>query len=212
MIKVCSPKHNVPDGAIKLSVASHAPCQNPSGWKDLWKLSPFSLVDGGVSVPGLEGSKSKTVENAWQFLKIWNHNDGWDKDTAMEGFDSDCAMRFPKGKNAKAIGSYWGATEKSIGYIEARYRIYLPCYLQMLELPDRQDLVARLRVLSKEQDVYIWDYDSYRIDEFGLSSFQDTIDFEGRPFAHAFIVAMQINGEIAELIQKSESRFGKICS
>ncbi len=92
IIKVCGPRDDPLLGTLKLSVASHAPAINPPGWKDLWKLSPFSHVAGGVQVPGLPGVRSKTIENAWQFLKVWDGSEGWDRETALAAFDSDCAM------------------------------------------------------------------------------------------------------------------------
>jgi len=106
MIDVCGPKDCPPEGTLKLSVVSHAPSLNPKGWQDLWRLSPFSIVGDGITVPGLVGVTSKTVENAWQFLKIWDFEEGWDAETAATAFESDCAMKFLRGKGQKAVGHY----------------------------------------------------------------------------------------------------------
>ena len=136
-IQVCGPHDEAPPGALVLTVSTRAPVTNPVGWKDLWKLSPFSTVEGGVAVPGLVGIRLRTVENAWQFLKVWPEENGWCRDDAFAAFDSDCAIRYPRGRGAKAVGHYWGETDSLIGYIEARRRIYVPAYLEMLAKPDR---------------------------------------------------------------------------
>ena len=69
-IKVCSPKDMFADETLKLSLTSHAAAINPIGWKDVWLLSPFSHVKGGVAVPGIKGKASKTVENVCNFSKF----------------------------------------------------------------------------------------------------------------------------------------------
>ena len=198
-IHVCGPKDDVPDRALKLSVASPAPVLNPDGWKDLWLLSPFSVVEGGVAVPGLDGVRSQTVENAWQFLKVWPDEGGWQKSEAMEAFRSSCAIRFPRGRGKKATGSYWGKDDSVISYVEARRRIYAPCYLEMLERDDRTALVERLRSAALEQPIYVWDLDSYDVARYGMSDISEAIEYEPRPFAHAFIVALAVNGKLSSI-------------
>jgi len=196
MIDVCGPKESLPEGTLKLAVASHAPSLNPKGWLDLWRLSPFSIVGGGVRVPGLAGVTSKTMENAWQFLKIWDLEEGWDSEMAAAAFESDCAMRFPRGRGKKAVGHYWGETGEILDYVDARKRIYLPAYCQLLDQPDRRELICRLRDAADAQPIAIWDYDSYSISDLGLHSFPDTLTCTSRPFAHAFIVAMAVNDQL----------------
>ncbi len=144
----------------------------------------------------MEGVMSKTVENAWQFLKIWDFTEGWDANSAKAAFECDCAMRFPRGKGSKPVGHYWGETGECLDYIEARKRIYLPAYCQLLDQPDRQELILRLRNEAKLQRIVIWDYDSYSISNLGLQNFSDTINCTVRPFAHAFIVAMAVTGQL----------------
>ncbi len=204
-IHVCGPKDEVPDGALKLSVASPSPVLNPGGWKDLWLLSPFSVVEGGVAVPGLDDIRSQTVENAWQFLKVWQDEGGWQRDEAMEAFRSTCAIRFPRGKGKKAIGSYWGKDDSVISYVEARRVIYVPCYLEMLEREDRAVLIERLRRSAMEQPVYIWDFDSYDITRCGMKAIPEAIEYEPRPFAHAFIVALAVKGSLNSIKGGDES-------
>jgi hypothetical protein len=69
----------------------------------------------------------------------------------------------------------------------------------MLELPNRQNVIARLREASEETPIAIWDYDSYDIEKHGLASIFGTIFHENLPFAHAFIVAVVVNQQLVEL-------------
>lgn len=195
-IWVCGPNDTVPEGTAKLCVGSWAPVANPNKWKCLWRLSPLSTVEGGVAVPGLAGVKSVTVENAWQFLKIWPDEPGWREDDAREAFQSTCAMRYPRGKGARAVAHHWGLDGSRLSYIEARKRIYVPCYLEMLLKPDRAELIGRLHDLASSRAVYIWDPDSYDLRRFGMSDIVQTVACAQRPFAHAFLAALAVQGRV----------------
>ncbi|MFC1785603.1 DUF6939 family protein [Candidatus Neomarinimicrobiota bacterium] len=197
ILEVCGSKES-PHGHLKLTVSSKAPVINPEGWKDLWKLSPFSVIPEGISVPGMNNIKSKTVENAWQFLKIWKDEEKWNKMEASEAFKSDCAIRFPRGRNPKVLGHYWQETEQILDYITARVKIYLPLYKQLLALTDRQILISKLKESVKNQSISIWDFDSYSYKEYGLSTIYDTIFYTKLPFAHSFILAIVVNGKELE--------------
>ena len=152
-----------------------------------------------MAVPGLFGVRSMTVENAWQFLKIWPEEDGWQEDIASEAFRSTCAIRYPRGKRVKAIGHHWGEDCSVLDYVEARRRIYCPCYLEMLRLPDRVELIDRLRAGAERQPVCVWDPDSYDIAEHGMSDIAEAITCTAKPFAHAFLVALAVMDRLDEL-------------
>ena len=196
-IRVVGPKDECPQGGIRLTVSSRAPVLNPAGWRDLWLLSPFSLVQpDGIEVPGFGGVRSKTVENAWQFLKVWPGEMGWQKEEALEVFRSDCAIRYPRGRGKHAIAHYWYETGELLDYVTARLRIYLPLYLEFLELPDRMRVVERLRKHAASQAIYIWDFDSYDISRTDITNPFDVVFNTAKPFAHAFIVAFAVRGEV----------------
>lgn len=198
-IDVCGPDDDVPEGCLKLSVSSRAPIFNPTGWKDLWRLSPFSVVPGGISVPGLRGTSSQTVENAWQFLKLWPGEPGWLEEDARAAFDSPCAIRFPRGRHVRAIGAYWGEDGSTLSYVEARRRIYVPAYRQLLQQPDRVAIIDRLRQAAMAQPVCVHDFDSYRLADVGLKTPAEALYSEARPFAHAFLVALAVQGQLDDL-------------
>jgi hypothetical protein len=193
-ILVCGPKDN-PDG-LKLSVSSRAPIVNPNEFKDLWLLSPFSIIPGGIEVPGLPGVKSKTVENAWQFLKVWEDEQAWNKVEAMAAFESDCAIRYPRGKKPVVTGHYWGEGDSILNYITARKKIYFRLYLEMLMLPDRKEVLERINNEANNKKIYVWDFDSYDYKREGLKSIFETILYTNKPFAHAFILAIYLNNQI----------------
>jgi hypothetical protein len=193
-ITVIGPHDRAPPGTLALAVSTPAPVSNPAGWKDLWLLSPFSVVAGGIEVPGLGGVRSMTMENAWQFLKIWPGEDGWNKEEAMAAFGSSCAIRYPRGRGAQAVGHHWGETGERLPYVEARKRIYVPLYRKILSLPDRAPLVLRLREAALRSPIAIWDPDSYDLRKAGLRDELAALEDPRRPFAHAFMVAMAVRG------------------
>lgn len=199
MIYVEGPKTKARDGALRLSVASHAAAMNPPEWRDLWRLSPFSVPSQPIAVPGLAGIHSRTVENAWQLLKVWNEEEGWNEALAMSCFESTCAVRFPRGRGTRAIGHWWGESESVIDYATARARIYLQAYSQLLEFPSRRSIIGRLRIEAESRDIAIWDYDSYCLQNHSDDqALFDTIINLSRPFAHAFIVAIAVRGKMEE--------------
>jgi hypothetical protein len=207
-VRVCGRKDEPPSGVLKLSVASRAPIHNQPQWKCLWRLSPFSVVEGGVAVPGLDGVRSQTVENAWQFLKLWPGEEGWREEDAREAFRSPCAIRYPRGRGQKAEGAYWGHDGSILGYIEARKRIYVPCYLEMLAQPDRVELIERLREAAMRQAVWVWDFDSYEVGASGMRDILEALEFEKRPFVHAFLVALAVQGRLKALRGASDTHRG----
>lgn len=195
-IDVCGLRDVKACPGLVLTVSSRAPIFDPLEWKDLWLLSPFSIVQSGLEVSGLTGVRSKTVENAFQFLKVWEGEAGWKEEEAKAAFNSDCAIRYPRGKNPRTKGHYWGETGELLDYVNARIRIYLPPYLQMIEMPDRDLLITKLRAAVMESQAFVWDFDSYRIENVGLRSMFETIFYLKKPFAHAFIVALAVREEL----------------
>jgi hypothetical protein len=132
----------------------------------------------------------------WQFLKIWPDEPGWSEEEAMEAFRATVAIRYPRGRGAAATGAYWAENRSRLGYVEARKRIYIPCYKEMLETPDRVHVLERLRELAMQRNVWVWDPDSYDYHGHGLSDIVDTVNYEKRPFAHAFLVAIAVQGRL----------------
>ena len=58
-ISVCSPRDDVPEEDLKLSVSSRAMILNPPEWKDLWLLCRFSrCIPIGEYRNALRGGRS----------------------------------------------------------------------------------------------------------------------------------------------------------
>lgn len=127
-------------------------------------LSPMVHVTA-IHVPGTdEEKKSKTVEGAWQGLKVFEH----------AGADLGYFARSgPVGlkRKGKCLGHLY---EKNLlGYIEARKKIYVPMYMQQLEACT--GLLKELK--EKHQKIVLLDY-------------FDNCDVENasQPLAHASLV------------------------
>jgi hypothetical protein len=86
-----------------------------------------------------------------------------------------------------------------LSYVEARRRIYCPCYLEMLRRPEQWETVERIRTASKRQRVYVWDPDSYDVRKCGMSDIAEAVDYLPRPSAHAFLVALAVQKRLPVL-------------
>jgi hypothetical protein len=101
------------------------------------------------------------------------------------------ADRYPKGKEQKAVFSFWN--DKKISYIEARKEIYIPLYKQAVE---KTEAYSKLKEeYNKYNNLLLWDFDSYDYKRLGMT-FEDVINCEDRKMGHAFVLAMMLEGYI----------------
>ncbi|KDO32353.1 hypothetical protein SPRG_02831 [Saprolegnia parasitica CBS 223.65] len=107
---------------------------------------------------------------------------------ATNGFANPRAVRFPMGRGAKPLFSYWHG--EPLGYIEARVRIYAPLYADAVETYAATEL-ATLREALRHGDIALFDYDGYRHDTAGLS-LEDVLYSPKRKMGHAFVLAMML--------------------
>lgn len=152
-------------------------------------LSPFLLGP----VPLYAGQWSKTMENAWQYAKVYPQHQfepgaywAW----ATAGWGNPRAVRYPMGKGAKPLFSLWAGDHH--GYVDARRRIYIPLYawaVRMYQLP----LLAELRGMAAQGDVVLIDFDAYDHRALGYS-WEDVISDPDRTMGHGFVLAMMIEG------------------
>ncbi len=120
--RVVGPRDKIPSGSLVFNVTSKSP--------DAGKMfSPMLL--GPVQAPC--GLLSQTVENAWQYSKVYRKHVGSDglpnKEWyawAKSGFDSKIAHRYPEGKGARPEYSWDG--HRALSYIDARRNIYFNLY------------------------------------------------------------------------------------
>jgi hypothetical protein len=150
-------------------------------------LSPMLL--GPVPLYG--GLWSRTMENAWQFSKLYpqHERDGY-WPWALAGWDSPCGVRYPMGKGARPLHSLWAGDQ--LDYVTARKRIYIPLYVQAVRF-HRLDLFLALCELARNADFALTDFDAYDHRALGYS-WDAVINDPGRKMGHGFVLAMMIEG------------------
>lgn len=153
-------------------------------------LSPFHL--GPVDLYG--GYRSRKMENAWQYTKVYPQHVGEDGKPNQEyyrwaksGWDSYSANRYPMGKGIGPLFSYWDG--QRLGYVEARKRIYVPLYAKTVV---GSGAFARLKKeFESVEHLVLWDFDGFHQEKLGMSLL-DVLECENRPMGHAFVLAMML--------------------
>lgn len=188
LVRVCGPKDKITKYPV-LNVTT-------SGKK--WRIFSPMLM-GPVSLYG--DIQATNVENAWQFSKVYEkHVDAggnpsleWFK-WSLKGFHSSWAHRYPMGKGAKPLYSYYN--NRKLNYIEARKEIYIPLYQKTMNATAYLDLLYTVQDLLKHNEcVYLWDYDGY--DNIAKNmTLEDVVNCEKYKMGHAFVLAMMLNGDV----------------
>jgi len=188
MIRVIGPRDPIPRDTEVINTTSRSRTWSKG-------LSPF--VIGPCELYG--GFVAKKMENAWQFLKLYKIHSDENGNPTDEYFEwaktgwSDCrANRYPMGKGAKPLCSYWDG--EKLSYMEARKRIYVPLYRSAVE---KTSAFQTLQLICDcaEQDIYLWDFDGYDHNELGMS-FDEVVNCETRKMGHAFVLYGMLSGEI----------------
>lgn len=137
------------------------------------KFSPF-YPHGGIPVPFSEGLVAASVEGIWQGLKVFETAD---IDTAQFENTSMKNIKRTTRKNGRIIGHRNGVNGQDIlSYHEARYKIYLPSYLWVLE-NCLQNEVKQLKELGSNELVVLLDYET-----------NCDVDNLSKPLSHAGLV------------------------
>lgn len=187
MIYVIGPGYKTPDGVTVVNTTSRS---------DNWSrgLSPFFA--GPVDL--YAGYKSFNIENAWQYSKVYEYyleDDGtigpryfkW----ANEGWQKIRADRYPMGRDAKPLYSYWDG--QTYSYTEARKKIYMPLYSFAVQ---KTSAFTQLKKLYEAGgDLYLWDFDGYNHRALNMS-FDQVINDPTKKMGHAFVLAMLLEGYI----------------
>ena len=149
----------------------------PTPWV---KFSPF-YPHGEIPVPGSPGHVSQSVEGLWQGLKVFE-TAGVDlakmQNTTMKRLKRT-VRKFGQVKGHLASVD----SEELLGYGEARYALYLPAYLWVLEncLVDELDA---LREIAEERPIVLLDYET-----------NGDVDDLRKPLSHAWLIAHYLNDE-----------------
>lgn len=158
-------------------------------------LSPFYL--GSCPLYDLgdgEVTYSKNFENLWQYSKVYECHigkDGWPNEAwlhwALQGWFNPRAIRYPMGKGAKPVYSFWNG--KKLTYIQARKEIYIPRYCQAVQ---RTEAWKTLKgAASCVPALYLRDFDGYDHKALGMS-YDDVIHDPTRKMGHGFVLAMML--------------------
>lgn len=185
-VMVVSPRDRAPAGFTVINTTS----------RDNSMLSPFNL--GPIE---LYDGTARNLENAWQFSKVYKEFDSEGSPTpeyfkwAQKGWADTYAHRYPYGKGAVPLYSYWRDSNGAHkwGYIEARKNIYFPLYAKAIVKTDVFKELQK-RVESGEH-IALWDFDGY--DHVGRGmTYKDVVHSEKYKCGHAFVVYGLLTGEL----------------
>lgn len=149
-------------------------------------LSPFLRCDLDL----YDGLVAKNVENAWQFSKVYREhetngmpNDKWIR-WRNNGFSSEHAYRYPMGKDARPLYTYYNGMKHS--YVEARKEVYFPLYIESMR---NNQVFHELKELFElgEQPIAIRDFDVYRIDKSKIP-LAEVVDNPHKKCGHGFVL------------------------
>ncbi len=169
------------------------------------ELSPFIL--GPISLYPRMFVSSQNFENLWQFSKVYPGqtfdslnekeipNTDWYK-WHYEGLRNPRAIRYPMGKGAKPLYSWWGL--QKLDYITARKRIYATIYARFVQ---ETDSYRRLEALYQTQDLVLLDYDAYNHHALNRS-LKDVINDPDKKMGHAFVLDMMLTGVLADCLKE----------
>lgn len=165
-------------------------------------LSPFNL--GPCKLYG--NYISKTVENAWQFSKVYKQhiqNNEISKEYyewAINGWNDSYSHRYPMGKGAIPEFSLWG--DKRLDYVQARKTIYIPLYYNAVKDTAAFKTLKTIYDQHKDDDknLYLIDFDAYRHNDLNMT-YKDVINCKTKKMGHAFILAMML--EIPSQIEQA---------
>jgi hypothetical protein len=155
-------------------------------------LSPFYA--GPCDLYGIYVAQN--MENAWQYAKVYEkHVDSDGNPTedyfmwAQWGWNKKTADRYPMGKGAKPLYSYWDG--QKLPYIEARLKIYAPLYAKAVE---KTDAFTKLKEkYDAGEEIWLWDFDGYDFRKKGMT-FEEVLLNEKKKMGHAFVLAMMLEG------------------
>lgn len=156
-------------------------------------LSPF-YPHGNIPVPGMPNIKATCVEAVWQGLKVF-------KDCGVDyaTFRNDTMQDIKRSvrKYGKPLGHQYG--DRILNYEDARWMIYLPTYLYMLEnVPSVRHSIEKIKERLKEKDIVFLDYNTNC----------NVADYT-KPLSHAALVKLYLEGNYPTLDNKED--FTRAC-
>lgn len=182
MIRVIGPRDSFKEGEEVVNTTSRSRIW--SRGLSPFVLGPIKLYEGAVV------SESYNMENAWQYSKVYrefSYKGGPTKEYfewAKEGFLTERAVRYPRGKGRKPLYTWWGG--QKLSYIEARKQVYVPLYTRAV-LGTKAFSILKDRYF-KLGEITLWDFDGYDHLSLGVT-LQEVLNNPKRKMGHAFILA-----------------------
>jgi len=147
---------------------------------------------------------SKNFENLWQYSKVYPEfldGDGsvargkWEE-WRYSGFTSEKAYRYPMGKGRIPCFSLWNG--EKLGYVEARKKIYIPIYMELVAETDSfkqlEQIYHNSQVSIEHPDLILLDYDAYDHIALGMT-LRDVANNPSKKCGHAFVLLSMLTGE-----------------
>jgi len=162
-------------------------------------LSPFYLGPIMWNDPITKSTRvCLRFENLWQYSKVYKQHqqlgpdfDAWQKN----GFESNRAHRYPMGKGAKPLYSLWMG--QKLDYIEARKKLYIPQYADLVIRTKSYALLYKWVVEGK--DIVLRDFDGYNYKGVGIT-LKEIVRNHRRPLGHAFVIKALLTGGIDQML------------
>lgn len=184
MIYVVNFNQPAPDNEVVVNTTSRS-----NNWSR--SLSPFFL--GPVDL--YDNYKSQNVENAWQYSKVYEYyaDNGEPGERyfnwAKEGWNTVKANRYPMGREAKPLYSYWNG--EKLTYTQARRRIYIPLYSSAVK---KTNAFGKLQELfHNSENIYLQDFDAHNLVPTSYE-YWDLVDNPNIKVGHAYVLAMMLEG------------------
>lgn len=178
-----------PKGSTVVSTVS----KSQTAWeRDLspFTLGPCKLYDNFIS---------KTMENGWQYAKVYKEfldarnrvtDEYWD--WAIAGWSNPRAVRYPVGKGRKPLYSLW--EDEHLGYVDARKEIYVPLYARAVQMTEGWERLVKL--FETEKQLVLLDFDAYDHAAKGMT-LTEVLNDPTRKMGHAFVLMMLLTDDKA---------------
>lgn len=187
-IYIANKKSKVESIREKYPNASIFDITSTSEYPILRVLSPF-YPHGNIPVPGMPNEKAACVEAVWQGLKVFEKC-GVDYATLHNNTMKN--IKRTVRKYGKPKGHQYG--DKLLNYADARWLIYLPTYLYVLEnVPIVRRSLIKIRERLEKTDVVFLDYNTNC----------NIVDYS-KPLSHAGLVKLYLEGRYPSIEKREE--------
>lgn len=187
-IYIANKKSKIENIRKKYPTASVLDVTSTSEYEILRFLSPF-YPHGNIPIPGMQGRTATCVEAIWQGLKVFEYDD-----VDYASFSNDTMRNIKRSvrKYGKPLGHRYGT--ELLSYADARWKIYLPTYLYVLEnVSVVQCTIQKIRERLMKTDVVFLDYNTNC----------DVADYS-KPLSHACLVKYYLESNYPTIEKRKE--------